>query len=70
MADNENTLLESLILPSQEEFLKGDTSPDHIVTDSRHQIFSRLSDFQVNGEFFDVTLVSSDKATFKVIIFS
>lgn len=69
MANHENLLsIESLIESSQEEFLKCDTSTDHIVTDSRHQIFSRLAQFQVNGEFCDVTLVSSDKATFKVII--
>ena len=67
MADNESILLESLIGLSQEEFLKGDSSPDHIVTDSRHQIFSQLAEFQIGGEFCDVVLKSSDNATFKVV---
>ena len=59
--------LESLIPNAQREFVKNRLSTFSIPAGSRFkQISNRLSSFQLNGQYCDMTLISSDKTNFKV----
>ena len=65
---NEFGSLEPLIKRAQDDFFKIGYQCDHFISESRNQILSRLVEFQINGDYCDVTLVSSDKATFQVCL--
>lgn len=62
--------LELLSAVSQREFYKGDSAVVHIVTEVKRKLFNRFGEFQVDGEYCDVVIKSSDNSTFKVSIFN
>lgn len=64
MAHNDrSSKFESLVSHAQLEFLRSEASNPNIPSDKR---FSRIGDFQIDGQYCDITLISSDKVYFKV----
>ena len=59
--------LDSLIPNAQREFVNNRRSTFSIPSGSRFkQISNRLASFQLSGQYCDMTLISSDKTSFKV----
>lgn len=63
---NSSESMQKLSSEAQLEFYKEGSSFANIVTENKHRLFDRFGEFQINGVYCDVVIISSDNVIFKV----